>query len=72
MSFDTDKDRPLSAFGERPHEFPKLPILSPAEIPPPREKPAREVWWTVLPGDRRDRALVRHGQLVCLWFLEPA
>ena len=29
------EDRPLSVFGESPNGFPKLPILSPAEIPPP-------------------------------------
>ena len=28
------EDRPLSVFGESPNGFPKLPILSPAEIPP--------------------------------------
>ena len=32
----------MSAFGERPYEFPKLPILSPAEIPPPPRKSQRE------------------------------
>ena len=29
------EDRPLSVFGESANGFPKLPILSPAEIPPP-------------------------------------
>lgn len=37
MSPDIDEDRPLTAFGDRPHEFPRLPILSPAEIPSPRK-----------------------------------
>jgi hypothetical protein len=32
------EDRPLSVFGESANGFPKLPILSPAEIPPPGQR----------------------------------
>jgi hypothetical protein len=34
------EDRPLSVFGESSSGFPKLPILSPAEIPPPGQRGA--------------------------------
>jgi hypothetical protein len=42
MLTDFNEVRPLSAFGESPFTFPKLPILSPAEIPPPPRKSQRE------------------------------